>query len=122
VLTHTGTHKQKESAAVSDILDAVLRAAGLPPPVREYRFASPRRWRFDYAWPDLRLALEVEGGVWSGGRHVRGRGYEGDCVKYSEAALRGWRVLRATTAMLRDGRALALLERALREDSKNNGG
>lgn len=122
MLTHTGTHKQKESAAVNDILDAVLRAAGLPPPLREYRFAPPRRWRFDCAWPAQRIALEIEGGTWTGGRHVRGRGYEGDCVKYSEAALRGWRVLRVTTAMLRDGRALALLERALREDSKNNGG
>jgi hypothetical protein len=36
---------------------------------------------------------EVEGGVWTCGRHVRGRGYEGDCEKYSEAALRGWCVL-----------------------------
>jgi hypothetical protein len=103
---------------VSDTLEAVLIAVGLPAPVREYRFAPPRRWRFDYAWPDCfpPLALEVEGGVWSGGRHVRGRGFEADCEKYSEATLRGWRVLRVTTAMLRDGRALALLERALRRE------
>jgi hypothetical protein len=98
--------------AVSGPLETILHAAGLPPPEREHRFALPRRWRFDYAWPAHRLALEVEGGVWTGGRHVRGRGYEADCEKYSEAALRGWRVLRVTPAMLRDGRALALLERA----------
>jgi very-short-patch-repair endonuclease len=87
----------------------------LPAPIRERRFAPPRRWRFDYAWPAQRLALEIEGGTWTGGRHVRGRGYEADCEKYSEAALRGWRVLRVTTTMLNDGRVLAMLERALRD-------
>jgi hypothetical protein len=98
--------------AVSDPLESILRAAGLPAPVREHCFAPPRRWRFDYAWPRRRIALEIEGGTWAGGRHVRGRGYEADCEKYSEAALRGWRVLRVTPAMLRDGRALAVLQRA----------
>ncbi len=97
-----------------DPFAAIIQAAGLPAPETEYRFAPPRRWRFDYAWPANRLALEIEGGTWTGGRHVRGRGYERDCEKYSEAALRGWRVLRVTSAMLRDGRALAMLERAFR--------
>ncbi len=105
---------------MSDTLDAVLCAAGLPAPVREHRFAPPRRWRFDYAWPVSRVALEIEGGTWIGGRHVRGRGYQADCEKYSEAALRGWRVLRVTRAMLRDGRALALLERALQDECERS--
>lgn len=83
--------------------------AGLPAPVPEFRFAPPRRWRFDYAWPALMLAAEIEGGTWTGGRHVRGRGYERDCEKYNAAAVLGWRVLRVTTAMVRDGRALELL-------------
>jgi hypothetical protein len=100
-------------------LDAVLRAAGLPGSIPEHRFASPRRWRFHYAWPAHRLAPEIEGGTWTRGRHVRGRGYEADCEKYNTAALRGWRVLRVTTAMIRDGRALALLARAL--DSAEGG-
>lgn len=95
-----------------DPFAAIVESIGLPPPIREYRFAPPRRWRFDYAWPALRFALEVEGGTWSGGRHVRGKGYENDCVKYNAAALAGWIVLRVTTAMLRDGRALTLLESA----------
>lgn len=85
---------------------------GLGEPEREYRFAPPRRWRFDYAWPGLRLALEVEGGTWSRGRHTRGRGYANDCEKYNAAALAGWRVLRVTTDMVRDGRAFLLLDRA----------
>ena len=94
-------------------LATILASAGLPEPVREHRFAPPRRWRFDFAWPDRRIALEVEGGTWSGGRHVRGRGYANDCTKYNAAVLLGWRVLRVTSDMVRSGEALTLLEKAL---------
>src|SRR5579871_3812123 len=103
----------------TDPLLALFRSLGLPVPAPEYRFAPPRRWRFDFAWPAHRLALEVEGGVWSGGRHVRGKGYERDCEKYSEAALRGWRVLRVTSGMVKDGRALALLSRAFAAEDRD---
>lgn len=67
------------------------------PYVKELRFAPPRRWAFDYAWPALMVALEIEGGVYSGGRHTRGRGFVADCEKYNSAALRGWVVLRLAT-------------------------
>lgn len=93
---------------------ALVAGLGLPEPVEEFRFDVNRKWRFDYAWPEYALALEVEGGIWSGGRHVRGKGYERDCEKYNEAALLGWRVLRVTTGMVQDGRALALVERAFK--------
>lgn len=71
-------------------------------PVQEYRFAPPRRWRFDYAWPSRKVAIEVEGGVWIAGRHTRGKGYIRDLEKYNEAALLGWTVLRYTPAQMRD--------------------
>jgi len=90
-----------------------IRAVGLPMPVEEYRFAPPRRWRFDWAWVHQKLAVELEGGTWSYGRHVRGNGFKRDCIKYNEAALLGWRVLRVTTDMVEDGSALAYIERAL---------
>ncbi len=100
-------------------LDVAVRCAGGPPAVREYCFHPDRRWRFDYAWPALFTALEYEGGTSDPsergrGRHVRPRGYEEDCVKYAEAALLGWCVVRATHDMARDGRALALATAALR--------
>ncbi len=91
-----------------------MKVVGLPEPDREYRFAAPRRWRFDFAWPGRMVAVEVEGGTWSDGRHSRGAGYEKDLEKYNEATLLGWRVLRVTTHMVEDGRALAVVERALR--------
>jgi very-short-patch-repair endonuclease len=79
---------------------------------REYRFHPRRKFRFDFAWPDRKLALEVEGGV--NGRHQRRAGFEGDCVKYSEAAVLGWRVIRATTAQVIDGQAIDWVLRALK--------
>lgn len=64
--------------------------------VKEYKFHSKRRWRFDYALPDHKIALEVEGGVYTQGRHVRPQGFLGDMEKYNTATLMGWRVFRTT--------------------------
>lgn len=94
-------------------IELQCRAVGLPAPVTELRFAPPRRWRFDYAWEADGLALEVDGGGWINGRHSRGSGIEKDCEKLNAAIARGWRVLRATPAMVRDGRALRAIEAVL---------
>ena len=80
---------------------------------RELRFAPPRRWRFDFAWPQQRIALEIEGGAWVGGRHNRGAGYVNDLEKYNTATLLGWRLLRVTPEMVSDGTALLLIEALL---------
>jgi hypothetical protein len=90
-----------------------IRALRLPEPEREFRFAPPRRWPFDFAWPSYMVALETEGATWANGRHNRGAGYESDCLKYSEAAIRGWRVIRVTAKMIKSGVAIELLQRAL---------
>lgn len=85
----------------TSLFRALCRRAGLPEPHREYKFAKPdRAWRMDFAWPDRRIALEVEGGVWTGGRHTRGKGFLGDIEKYNSAALRGWLVFRCTPSTL----------------------
>jgi very-short-patch-repair endonuclease len=89
-----------------------IRAVGLPAPEREYRFHATRRWRFDMAYPDMRLAIEVEGATWSGGRHTRGAGYEKDVEKYNTAALDGWTVLRFTGNMIKNGMAIQHIQRA----------
>jgi hypothetical protein len=87
---------------------------GLPAgAVAEYRFHSRRRWRFDYAWPAARIALEIEGGVWTHGRHTRGKGFVGDMEKYNAAALAGWRVLRVTPQQVTSGEAGRLVRVAL---------
>ncbi len=62
--------------------------------IAEHRFYGPRRWRFDFANPDKKLAVEIEGGIFSRGRHTRGAGYLKDLEKYNRAAILGWAVLR----------------------------
>lgn len=83
--------------------------------VREHRFHAERMWRFDFAWPVRKLAVEIEGGVWTGGRHTRGKGYVADLEKYNTAALHGWRVLRFTTDQVKDGHALSVVRASMRE-------
>jgi hypothetical protein len=90
-----------------------LGDAGLPVPTHEHRFAPPRRWRFDYAWPDRMLALEVEGGVHTGGRHVRGQGYVNDMEKYSTGAAMGWLLIRVQPSELCSPRTMDWIRRAL---------
>jgi very-short-patch-repair endonuclease len=82
--------------------EQLLFANGFPPHVTEHRFSTVRRWRFDFAWPRHRIAVEIEGGVWTGGRHTRPEGYTGDLEKYNAAAEAGWAVYRFTTSMIRD--------------------
>ena len=92
-----------------------VRLAGLPEPRLEYRFHPTRQWRFDLAWPDAMLACEIDGGIWTDGRHTRGAGYRNDCIKGNEALLLGWRVLHVTPDMVGDGSALTYIEYALKK-------
>ena len=85
---------------VEPIASAFFASQRLPGPVAEYRFHPERKWRFDYAWPDAKVALEVEGGVWTGGRHTSPAGFLKDIEKYNAAARLGWRVLRCTPKTL----------------------
>ena len=90
--------KQSDAA---DTFAYLLRlcAADLPEPQREYRFCD-RRWRFDFAWPSQRVAVEVNGGryAFAGGRHAS----DGDNEKLRRAAALGWRVLPCSPQELRD--------------------
>lgn len=91
-----------------------MRVAGLPPFQQEYQFALPaRKWRADFAFIGPRLLVEVEGAVWTGGRHTTGAGFVADLAKYNAAAIAGWVVVRVTGDMIADGTALALIEQAL---------
>ncbi len=69
-------------------------------PAFDTRFDAVRKHRFDFQWSTAKVAVEIEGGVFSGGRHTRGKGYEDDCVKYNLAANSGWIVFRFTPSML----------------------
>lgn len=81
-------------------LVGLCAAAGLPAPTPEYRFHPERKWRLDYAWPERRVAVEIEGGIFVAGRHSRGAGMLSDMAKYNAATLLGWRLLRYSPAQL----------------------
>jgi hypothetical protein len=85
-------------------------APDAPDAIPEYRFTTMRKYRFDRAWPEQRVAVELEGGVWSNGRHVRPEGFEKDCAKYNTATALGWRVFRYTTKMLNDDPVLCVMQ------------
>lgn len=101
----------------SVILAARCRELGLPKPNKEFSFHQERKWRFDLAWPKQKIAVEIEGGSWVGGRHTRGSGFEKDCVKYNTAASMGWRVLRFTTKQAKQMEAAILIKQCLDDHS-----
>jgi len=68
--------------------------------IKEYQFNPTRKWRFDYCIPELKIAIEVEGGAWTRGRHTRGKGFIADMDKYNTATIMGWRLLRFTPDQL----------------------
>ena len=75
-------------------------AAGLTEPKSEFQFAieAGRKFRFDWAFPAVRIGIEIDGGQWvyGGGRHAR----DGDKIKGNLAAELGWRVFHFSPDML----------------------
>ena len=92
---------------------ALLQHHKLPMPEEELRFAPPRKWRFDYAWSHASIALEVDGGVWTRGRHTRGSGFLKDMEKFNRAAVLGWGVLRVTPKTLAKMDTIRMLKEVL---------
>jgi hypothetical protein len=91
----------------------VCKQSGLPEPVAEHAFLFGRRYRFDWAWPQHKVALEQEGGVWTGGRHTRGKGFLSDMAKYNHAAALGWLVIRCTPSTLLNKDTLETVRQAI---------
>jgi hypothetical protein len=81
--------------------------------IKEHLFHPTRKWRFDYAIPAHKVALEVEGGVWTGGRHTRSKGFLGDMEKYNQATILGWRVFRTTPKELYTTKTINLIKQAI---------
>jgi very-short-patch-repair endonuclease len=93
----------------SDLLRIHLAELGLEFRT-EVRFYAARQWRADFEIIEHGILLEIEGGVWSGGRHLRGAGFIEDCEKYNTATMLGFRVLRFETQSVLNGDAKKFLK------------
>lgn len=100
---------------LEEMLAFQIKAAGLPIPEREYRFHPTRRWPLDFAYPERKIGIEVQGGTWSGGAHGRGSGIERDYEKINAAQILGWTVLQFSTTMIKSGEALETIEKTLNQ-------
>lgn len=109
-----GTQKSKKiTSPTTDMFTQICaRELGVEC-VKEYQFYKSRKWRFDYAIPKYKIALEVEGGIWTYGRHTRPQGFLGDMNKYNTATLCGWRVFRCTPSTLLTSNTIMLLKNAI---------
>ena len=108
-----GRNKESKEHAQLELIFLALKLA----PVREYRFHPDRKWRFDFAFPELKLAIEYEGLPLQveKSRHTTVTGFAGDCEKYSEAAILGWRIIRVNALSMQSGVAHGLIEKGTRE-------
>lgn len=82
---------------------------------QEFYFHPERKWRADFHLIDKKILVEIEGGIWSGGRHTRGKGYLGDMEKYNAATMMGFQVIRFSTDQVKSGHAIQQIEKMVGE-------
>lgn len=119
--SHTRQAKSRQrakSVQLTDVFTTICKTDLKVVCVKEHKFHPDRRWRFDYAIPEYKIALEVEGGVWTQGRHTRSQGFLGDMEKYNTATLMGWRVFRCTPDTLYKMATINLLRQAINNTQK----
>ena len=105
--------KAKTRPANSDLFARIVASDSQEDVLKEYRFHSTRLWRFDYAIPQLKIAIEIDGGVWIQGRHNSPKGYIADLEKFNEAAALGWVVLKFTPQQQYTRQAFDVISRAV---------
>lgn len=77
--------------------------------ISEYRFSPDRKWRLDFYLPEYAVGLEIEGAIWTRGRHTRGEGYQNDIEKYNHATISGIKLLRFPVEWVLNGDAKQFL-------------
>jgi very-short-patch-repair endonuclease len=115
-MTPSAKLKKEQAKAHREALEATLALhlkAERIAFVQQLKFWPYRLWRFDFAMPDHKLAIEVQGGTWSNGAHARGSGIENDTEKAAHAVIAGWRVIPVTGNQVKDGRAIGWIKQAL---------
>jgi very-short-patch-repair endonuclease len=100
-------------SGLEETLLLLIKAEGLPEPEREWRFHPTRKWRLDFAYPDKKIGIEVQGGIYVRGAHSRGTGLERDYEKLNAAQMLGWNVFQFSRKMIESGEAIDIIKRVL---------
>ena len=100
---------------MEDLLAEQCRLAGLPKPERQVALVPGRRFKHDFYWPQARIAVEVNGGLFlPRGAHSGGTGAERDYEKAALTLLQGVSTVFVSGRHVRQGTALAWIEALLR--------
>lgn len=102
-----------------DLTKAILETLGIEAKP-EVQFHPVRKWRFDVAIPEHMIAIEIEGGTFSNGRHTRGKGYQSDMEKYNEAVRLGWKLIRVTPQQVNSNYVINLISDLIWKDTTTN--
>jgi very-short-patch-repair endonuclease len=123
-LTAPAPKKKSAKSELEEALFDELKLYGLPVPIRQHKFHPERLWKFDFAWPKHKIAIELQGGIYVGGAHSRGAYQEGDYEKLNEAARLGWKVFQFGPSQVRrkkrtnaSSKALTFMYDILREEA-----
>ena len=98
----------------------LCKVHGLKEPEREFKFHPKRRWRFDFAFPLEKIAIEVQGGIFmkkSG--HNSGIGILQDYEKYNNAVISGWRVLQINSPDLNKVETMEMIKKLFLNEENN---
>jgi hypothetical protein len=86
-------------------------------PQRNYRFHPMRRFEIDWAWPEQKVGVEIQGGIWipgGKGAHSRPMNIVRDMTKHNLLLDAGWRVWHYTPKEVIDGIAIEHIDKILR--------
>ncbi len=103
--------KPRDKSQGEETLALQLTALKIPFEREVTGLYPPRKWRVDFLLREQKIVIEVEGGIWSNGRHQRGTGFEEDCNKYNSLAIMGYKVLRFSSGQVKKGEVVEFLKR-----------
>jgi very-short-patch-repair endonuclease len=108
---HKAYRRAQPVSQAEETLDWQIRhLTKLPKPEREVKLVEGREWRCDFVWFPQKLVVEIEGGLWNGGRHVQPKGYQEDMKKYNAIESLGYRIHRFSPEQVKYGEVLDFLE------------
>ena len=92
-------------------LNKLMIDEGITGFVTQHKFATDRKYTFDFAFPDIRFAVELDGGIFlRKGGHSTGKAIEDDRYKDQCAFLNDWIVFRVIPKMVEDGSAIRTIK------------